>query len=533
MKRLSDEDIQALQPFWQPQDLVKPEDPRRRPAVMYVGPQLAGVRVTMDTWWQVGAAWACVDVISKAIASSDWNVFERTGPRRRRELPDDNLTYLLNTRPNPDMTAQAFRRALMVAALSWGNGYAEIVRDMAGRVAELHPIHPDRVEPQRDRLGQLVFVVKNDDGSSVTLQQRDVLHIRGPSIVGLMGDNHIAKAAGTIALSMATQKFAEAYFGNGTQLGGIMEYPGELNDQTFERLEKQFNGKHQGPGRAFRTAWIDQGMKFHQVETDAESAQLVTARQQDVEDVCRWFGVPPHKVQHLLRATNNNIEHQGLEFTRDCLRPWARELQQEADHKLFSPRGPKRFTLIDLDWAAEGDFKSRMEGLQIGRSSGVINGNEWRAEIGYDDMGPEGDVYIVQGAMMPLSKVGAAYKDGQAGTAPKPAAPAVEEEGEDEQDETASALAAWLSSTFERAQARMENRRADLARSGREDAADLARKDAANYLSQQIQPLAKHLSAWAGRDCTDTAYRAGLAVFEGTAPADAAATLINELKGEG
>lgn len=492
---MRDEDIQALAHFWQPQAAVKPEDPRARPGYFYIGPNNAGVRVTHETAIQVDAVWACIDVIAKAISSSDWLVYERTSAKKRKELSphDDRLSYVLNTRPNPEMTAQAFRRALMIAALSWGNGYAEIVRDMAGRVTELYPIAPDRVEPYRDRVtGELLFEVKNDSGTATVLRGRDIFHVRGPSIVGMMGDDLIAKAAGSIALSIATDKFAASYFGNGTFLGGIVEIPGGLDDAPFERLKKEFNKEHRGVGNAQKTAFIENGMKWIPNDSDAEKSQLIAVQQHNVERICRWFGVPPHKVQHLLRSTNNNIEHQGLEFTRDALRPWAREMQQEADYKLFSDRGPTRYTLIDLDWASEGDFKSRMEGLQIVRNAGVINGNEWRDEIGYDDMGPDGDKYIVQGAMTELKNVGKVYEKPVA-----PAAPAAEDA--DPEDPESAAMTAWLTSIYDRA-ARCRASNPD--------------KDPEQYLERQLQDIFPHLEQYAP-DARAQAMDAGRDVLAG------------------
>jgi HK97 family phage portal protein len=514
MGKLSERPAEELQLLFQPQDAAKPPDPQRM-VYLRVGPQIAGVRVTMETASQVSVVWACIDVIAKAISASDWLVFERVG-KKRRELADDRISYLLNTRPNDEMTAQSFKRAIGIALLSWGMGYAEIERDMANRPVALWPIAPDRVTPRRrPGSGRLYYEIRNDDGSVTEIEAADMYVARGPSINGLIGDNMIAVASGSIALAMATHKFAEAYFGNGTQLGGIMEYPGQLDDVTFDRLSGQFNGKHQGSAKAFKVGWIEQGMKYTPIESDAEKAQLVTARQQDIEDICRYWGVPPHKVQHLLRSTNNNIEHQGLEFTRDCLRPIAREFEQEATFKLFGARGPDRFIKIDLDWASEGDFKSRMEGLQIARNIGGLNGNEIREAIGYDDMGPDGDKYIVQGAMIELKDVGKAFDK-----AAPPAQP----------DPTGEPLQAWIGEIFARASRRQDNRRADLESKGLTDAMAAARKDAVAYLEQQLATVIPHLAAWAERDCEAALARHGIDVLTGTDPAASAAALINELK---
>lgn len=492
---MRDEDIKAIARFWEPAAAVKQEDPQRRTNLFWIGPNNAGQRVTMETAMQVGVVWACIDAIAKPIAASDFCVYEREGARKRRELDphDDPISYMLNVRPNPEMTAQSFRRSLMIAALAWGNGYAENVRDRAGRVREQYLIHPDRMEPYRTPGGELRFECHNQDGSATELTERDLFRIRGPGIMGMVGQNMISHAAATIALSMATSKFASSYFGNGTHLGGIVEVPNGMDDPTFERLKKEFNQNHRGIVNANKVAFIEDGMKWHPVDSDAEKSQLISARQQDVEDICRWFGVPPHKVQHLLRSTNNNIEHQGLEFVRDALRPWAKEMQQEADFKLFSGRGPVRFTRLDLDWAAEGDFKSRMEGLQIGRNMGALNANQVRDAIGYDDIGPEGDIYIVNGANTRLEDVGKNY--GAKPGSPAPATPAKE----DEDDPQVAAMTSWLASIYDRVErTRVSN----------------PAKDLQAYLDRQLDDIVPHLEKYSAA-AQSLAASGGQRVFAG------------------
>jgi len=130
--------------------LTQPRDPRRLYRYWLQPTNPAGVRITHQNALQISAVYACVDVISKSIASSQWNVFELMKSGNRTLLADDPISYLLNVRPNSDMPAVNFREALMIMALTWGNGYAEIARDMAGRPVALYPLSPDRVEPWRD-----------------------------------------------------------------------------------------------------------------------------------------------------------------------------------------------------------------------------------------------------------------------------------------------------------------------------------------------------------------------------------------------
>lgn len=445
---------------------TQPANPRDLQRWISLADMVAGVRLTMDEAFQVSAVWACISAISKALAASPYKVFQQLPNGDRDQLFSDPLVYLMNTRPNPDMTAIAYREAMMISALSWGCGYSEIVFDNAGRVAELWPLLPDRVTPEREASGRRVYRYRNpDNGSEVTLQDWQVLAIHGPSLDGLLGMNMVAHAAKTIALSMAAEKFSSTYFGNNTVVSGVLEYPNTLSDEAYNRLKKSWEERHQGPGNANRPAILEGGMKWNSISNKPEESQLIESRKFQLEEIARWYGVPPHKIGHLDRATWNNIEHLGIEFTRDALTPWAKRIEQEADYKLFSARGRPRFCTVDLEWLSQGDAKSRAESKAILRRNGVISVNDWLRSENQNTIGEEGDIRIVESNMVRLQDVG------------KQASPPPEPEDEDtvtvEDAATASArflgrvtvedaATAMLTSAFERHGKRIKNRAADL-----------------------------------------------------------------------
>jgi HK97 family phage portal protein len=172
-----------------------------------------GVFVDYDTAYQVSAVWACIDAIAAPLASSDWNVYEGLRDEaNKKALPNDNLQYILNTRWNVEMTAQSAKRMMGISAVGCGNGYAEIERDLAGRIVALWPIPPDRVEPRRDlQTGDLFYrVTLGDQGGHVDLPPEDVLHFRGPGLSGFMGDDVLHRAIKTIAQAVAMDRFTAA-----------------------------------------------------------------------------------------------------------------------------------------------------------------------------------------------------------------------------------------------------------------------------------------------------------------------------------
>jgi HK97 family phage portal protein len=384
-----------------------PEDPRRQ--VRFVIPyDVAGVRLTADDTMSLAAVWACIDVITRSIASCRWNIYEPlAGTNRRRLLAYDMKTWMLNTRPNTEMTAIGFREAMLFQAIPFGNAYAEIVRDRGGRVIQMWPLMSDRMYPQRDPVTKaLIYVYTNIDGSQTTLASEDIFHVRGPGMYGLMGDNLVARAAKSIAVAAAQERFSAAFFGQGANPGGVLTFPGQLGVDQHARLKEDWEEKHKGPENAHKPLILESGMQWQTTSIDPQKSQLVEGRKFSVEEICRWFGVPPHKVQHLEHATFSNIEHSSIEFVRDALTPWAVRLQQEADFKLFDQtRAPWRYTELDLRPLTRGDAQSRALAQASWRQNGIMSSNEIRAMEGLDDCGDDGDVLIVQSNMTTIEKI--------------------------------------------------------------------------------------------------------------------------------
>lgn len=448
---------------------------------------VAGVNLQPDDILSLSAVWACIDAISRAIGQCDWNVYS-PGKNGRRDLQsNDGLMYVLNTRPNPEMTAIGFREAMLFMGIPYGNAYAEIVRDQAGRIAELWPLPSDRVTPRRDQATwRLWYGYVAPDGSTTQIPAENIFHLRGPGLYGLMGENLIARAAKSMAVAAAQERFSASFFGQGANPGGVLKFPGKLGDDQFKRLKDDFAEKKKGPENAHKPMILESGMEWVATSTDPQKSQLVEGRQFSVEEIARWFGVPPHKIQHLLNATFSNIEHQSIEFVRDAVTPWCRRLEQEADFKLLHQdrqRAPWKSTAFDTRPLLAGDASSRAAAYAIMRQNGIMSANEIRQLEGMNDLeGDDGDVLLVQSNLTTVDRLV------NPPAPPAPVAPAALPAGSDPEDPAEDpagnagtdadpvarqALTVIVSGSLRRYARRMENRRSDLARSGR-GAADVA-----------------------------------------------------------
>jgi HK97 family phage portal protein len=367
----------------------------------------AGVHIDQDNALRTATVWACVTYLARTVAQLPWRVMvdANRGPMRAPAHPVD---YLIHRRPNAEMSSFTFRETMVGWACRWGNAVAEIMPDRRGIPVALWPIHPSKVTFERDNeTGELLYVVNDLQRGRIYLKASQVFHLRGFG-EGVVGLDVISYAAESIGWARATELFGSTYFGNGIQPSGMLVAPmgAKLSPAAKDALEEDIDRRHRGADKKNRVLVVDQGMSFTKFTDTPEAAQFIDTRQHQIEEICRWFGVPPHKVMHLLRSTFSNIEHQSIEVVVDSITPWVLRMEQEADFKFFGQNRQGLYTKMDLKGLLRGDFKSRQEGLQIMRRNGVINANDWARLEDMDEIGPAGDKYIVEGNMTTLDAVG-------------------------------------------------------------------------------------------------------------------------------
>ena len=438
------------------------------------------LRITHEQAANVSVVYACIRAIAEALASSPWQVFALEG--RQRELaPDDPLAYLLNQRPNPEITAIGFREVLLHFALSEGNGYAEIQRDGSDAPKYLWPLDSTRMKPIRlvdgdDKSTVLAYEYLDEDGERRVLRSRDVFHLRGPvSASALLGDSVVGRASRSAALMSAAQRFGLSYLANGAQPTGVLTYPGKLDPKSMERIREQVASRQTGLKNSGKPLLLEGGMKFEPVQSDPGKAMMHDTLVWSVEDLARYFGVPLVKlgVQAAAQGYGTNVSQLNLEWTRTGLRPWALRLEQEANDKLFPvrQRGKWRETTIDMEWLTQGSAKEQAEADEIRIRSGFASVNDCLERAGRNTIGPEGDIRFVGSDLQPLTPALLEIQELAAKEPPPPAAPVVPSEEDPEPDdgadttddvEVSAHAQALIGACLERYGARIRARRRDL-----------------------------------------------------------------------
>ena len=396
---------------------------------LYGSQSVSGENVSEYTALNYSAVYNAIALISGTIGALPLHLMQRKGEKKR--IADDRRMYrVMHDQYNPYMTAMVGRECLTAHVLSWGNGYAEIVRNVFGEVVELWPITPNRVTPQM-RDGKLVYRIRvgNED---IYLSREKVLHIPGMGFDGFTGYSVVSMARKSLGLAMAMETFGARFFGAGTHPSLIFSTPNTLSAPAKANLTKSIEEWNTGLSNSHRLMFCEEGLKPEKFGVSPEDSQFLESRQFQIPEVARWFNLPPHKLKDLTKSSFSNIESEQRSFYVDSILPWLVRLEQCYNMQLltdsdreFSGRGRLYFKhnaegILRGDTAARGEFYSKMFNI------GVFSVNDIRA---LEDMDPVdgGDIHLVPLNMTTLEKAGEVPEP----TEPKLPALPPEKNGED------------------------------------------------------------------------------------------------------
>lgn len=410
--------IKSLFGFGQARD--KPVDKAADAGYSFLfGRTTSGKPVNERTAMQTTAVYACVRILAEAVASLPLHVYEYQDDGGKKLVHDHPLYYLLHDEPNPEMTSFVFRETLMSHLLIWGNAYAQIIRDGAGRVLGLYPLLPDKMEVQRDDKGNIYYVYsRNSDENpmfkeygNIKLKAEDVLHIPGLGFDGLIGYSPIAMAKNAVGMTLACEEYGASFFANGANPGGVLEHPGVLKDPS--KVRESWNSVYRGVSNAHKIAVLEEGMKYQQIGIPPEEAQFLETRKFQINEIARLYRIPPHMVGDLDKSSFSNIEQQSLEFVKYTLDPWVIRWEQSLQRSLLLPgEKGKYFIKLNVDGLLRGDYQSRMNGYAVGRQNGWFSANDIREMENMNPILDEegGNLYLINGAMTKLADAGAFVK---------------------------------------------------------------------------------------------------------------------------
>lgn len=382
----------------------------------------AGVTVSPDKALAITTYQACLTTLAESLAQLPCVLYRRNGDQR--EPVSDHPVARLLRQPNGWQTPFEYTEGAQIAAAHHGNGYSFIERDEAGRPVALLPLDASKMTVLRGSDLMPYYQLAGHE----PLPQRMIHHVRWFSLNGYTGVSPVQLHCDTLGLALATHGHASAVFANGTHLAGVLERPAVIKEKLLdplspartEQIKQSWKNEYAGQDNAMKVALLQDGIQFKPLSMTNADAQLIDARKLSALEVAQIFKMPPHKVGLLERATNNNIEHQAIEFVIYCLMPWIRRHEQARMRDLLLPS--ERDTLFiefNVGGLLRGDVKSRYDAYAVARQWGWLSVNDIRR---LENLPPiaGGDVYLTPLNMVASDKVGA-------GSASQPSAQALAE----------------------------------------------------------------------------------------------------------
>ena len=354
-----------------------------------------GIAVNWKTALQASTALACGRVIAEGIAQVPFKLFRERAGGGMDAARDHGLYDLLYLHPNEWQTSFELREQIGLHLAFMGNAYIYKVRGLRDEIVELLPFEPNLVTVKREGW-ERKYEINTEKGQRITVEARDMWHLRGLSWDGVSGLEGIKLAREAIGLSLAMEEHGARMFSNGAQPGGILSTDLMLKEDQVKVLRESWAERQGGTQNAYKTAILFGGLKWTPLAQTGVDSQHLEQRRLQVEEICRAFRVMPIMVGHSDKtATYASSEQMFLAHVVHTLMPWYTRIEQSADVNLLSEndRAGGLYTKFMAQALLRGASKERAEyfsrALGAGGSPAWMTQNEVRA---LEELNPFGGV---------------------------------------------------------------------------------------------------------------------------------------------
>lgn len=352
-----------------------------------VNPSFAGPVVTPETAMRVTAVYASVRILAGAVGTMPVHIYERTATGKRRV--DHDIWWILNQEASPGYTAASMWEYIMASMLLRGDGLGWFRRNRLGEVVEIEPLARNQTIIEK-KDGRLRYHTQLDTTSSAGpgykgLDQDDVLHLPNVGFNGVYSPSVIGLAAKQgIGLALAAEEYSARFFSNGARPDHVITMDKTPTQEQIDRIRDNWLKRHTGTANAHLPGMLVGGAQVHQITMSSEDAQLMEARQFQVTDIARAFGLPGWMINANEKSTSwgSGLEQMGLGFIVYGLQPHLTRCVQELNRKLFRDR--RYFAEFNVSALLRGDAKTRSEYYKAAlggtQNPGFMTPNEVRAK---------------------------------------------------------------------------------------------------------------------------------------------------------
>lgn len=371
----------------------------------WFGTSASGKHVSVDKAMQLSTVWACVRLLSESVSTLPLKLYRRLPDGSRSAATDHPLYRVLCRVPNAEMTPQRFMLLVVASICLRGNAFIE--KKMIGsRLVALLPLLPQCMRVKREANGRLKYTY-TEEGVERVIPEKSMMHIRGFGLDGVCGMLPVTTGREIFGSAMAVEEAAAKVFAQGMQASGILSSDTKITPQQREQLRKSLQA-FMGSQNAGKIMVAEAGFKYQGITMNPEAAQMLESRSFNIEEMCRWFRVPPFMVGHMDKQSSwaSSVEAQNLHFLTNSLRPLLVNIEQEITRCLIGEIDADEYF---AEFAVEGLLRADSAGRGAWYNTALQNGWMSRNEVRrLENMAPipGGDTYTVQSALVPLDQLG-------------------------------------------------------------------------------------------------------------------------------
>lgn len=362
-------------------------------ARMFGGPaNYSGVTVGETTAMGLSAVFRAVALIAGTIGTLPMRTIRETVPGQVQRM-----TSWLDDPGGPDgPTAFSWKETMVAHLLLHGDAFLRHLYGGAGQLLALEIVHPlcvqvsrpnkaDRREPR----GGKWFTISTADGP-LKLDADGMTQVMGLSLDGLRGLSVISQARNSLGTAIAGDRAAAGAFSNGATFSGLVTpTEDELEPDEVDELRDELRAHAVGWDNTGKIVFLNRKLQFTPYSMSLEDAQFMQSRAFQIEEIARWFGVPPHLLMQTEKQTSwgQGVEQQNLGLGRFTLNPWTCRIEQRLSRLLPKPR------YVEFDYAGlerpapEDEIRLIIEQMQ----AGLLTRDEGRALRNLPPLGDQAD----------------------------------------------------------------------------------------------------------------------------------------------
>lgn len=379
----------------------------------WFGQSTSGKSVTVDAALQLSTVWACVRLLSETVSTLPLKLYRRLPDGSRAVATDHPLYRVLCISPNAEMTPGRFMLMIVASLALRGNAFVE-KKFIGSRIVALVPLLPQHMRVKRQPNGRLEYIY-SENGTERPIPEKNLMHIRGFGLDGVCGIMPVKAGREVLGAAMSADEAAARVFAQGLQASGVLtNESGALKPEQREQL-RQSLAAFAGSKNAGKLMVLEAGLKYQGITMNPEAAQMLETRAFQIEEICRWFRVPPFMVGHTDKQSSwaSSVEGQNLQFLTNTLRPLLDNIEQEIIRCLI---GEAEAETVYAEFSVEGllraDLAARREWYASALQNGWMNRNTV-ARLENQPLIPGGEVYTVQSNLMPLDQLGQQRTDSE------------------------------------------------------------------------------------------------------------------------